>query len=69
MSEALRVLTPREVQALQLAAEGERYHGVAKALGLAPASVKNIWHNAEIKLGADTLTQAVAMALRRGLIT
>lgn len=70
-------LTPREVESLELAADGHRSLDIARMWGYTkakhgndtgPSHVRRVWKNAEEKLGADTITQAVAMALRRGLI-
>lgn len=62
-------LTQREVDALQLAADGLRYKDVAFELNLSPTYIKNVFSLAEQKLGADTVAHAVAMALRRKIIT
>lgn len=70
-------LTAREIEGLQLAADGQRsldiarlwgYKGAQCVDGSGPSHVRRIWKNASDKLGADTITQAVAMALRRKLI-
>lgn len=70
-------LTRRELEALQLAAMGETSGDIAKRWGFSPCQknnsngsshVRRVWKQAMDKLGADSTTQAVAMALRRGLI-
>jgi DNA-binding CsgD family transcriptional regulator len=61
-------LTAREIQLLQLAADGLRSRDIAAVTGMTFASVKNLWKSAYDKLGADNLPRAVAMALRRKLI-
>lgn len=69
-AEAMRhpELTPRELEALQLAADGETCGSTAQRLGLAEGTVKHFRHSALLKLGADHTAHAVAQALRRGLI-
>lgn len=63
-----RDLTPRERQILESAATGADCADTAKELGLATGTVKKLRYNAMCKLGADNTIQAVAMAMRRGLI-
>jgi DNA-binding CsgD family transcriptional regulator len=64
-----RALTPREVESLRLAAAGLQSREIAKLWGNRyPANVRRMWKNAMDKLGADTTCQAVAMAIRQGLI-
>ena len=62
-------LTPREVQVLELVAEGLPNKGIALRLGISDQTVK--FHVASIcgKLGASNRTDAVRKALQRGLIT
>ncbi|HJZ71281.1 MAG TPA: response regulator transcription factor [Vicinamibacterales bacterium] len=62
-------LTPREVQVLELLAEGLANKGIAERLGISDQTVK--FHVASIsgKLGAVNRTDAVRRAVRRGLIT
>jgi DNA-binding NarL/FixJ family response regulator len=63
------VLTPREVQVLELLAEGLTNKSIADRLGISDQTVK--FHIASIsgKLGAANRTDAVRRAVRRGLIT
>lgn len=62
-------LNQKEVRLLQLLADGNSYAQVAPLIGYKNAhSVKNLSKLAIEKLGADNKTQAVAMALRRGII-
>jgi DNA-binding CsgD family transcriptional regulator len=61
-------LTPRELEMLQMAADGEDCQSTARLLGICAGTVKRARNFATVKLGADNTTQAVAMALRRGLI-
>ena len=62
-------LTPRELDVLQLLAEGLPNKAIADRLGISDQTVK--FHLAAIfgKLGASNRTDAVRRALRRGLIT
>jgi DNA-binding NarL/FixJ family response regulator len=62
------VLTSREVQVLELLAEGLPNKSIADRLGISDQTVK--FHIASIsgKLGAANRTDAVRRAVRRGLI-
>jgi DNA-binding NarL/FixJ family response regulator len=62
-------LTPREVQVLELLAEGLPNKTIAQRLGISDQTVK--FHVSAIsgKLGAANRTDAVRRAVRRGLIT
>lgn len=62
-------LTPREQQVLELLAEGLPNKAIAARLGISDQTVK--FHVAAIsgKLGATNRTDAVRLALRRGLLT
>ncbi len=62
-------LTPRETQVLELLAEGLPNKAIAARLGISDQTVK--FHVAAIsgKLGAANRTDAVRLAVRRGLIT
>jgi DNA-binding NarL/FixJ family response regulator len=62
--ERLRSLTPREREILELFATGMRARGVAKRIGIQPATVYTHVRNAIHKLGVDSRTQAVAIATR-----
>ena len=61
-------LTPRELQVLELVAEGLPNKTIAERIGISDQTVK--FHIASIsaKLGAATRTDAVRRAARRGLI-
>jgi DNA-binding NarL/FixJ family response regulator len=65
----LDALTPREGQVLELLAEGLPNKGIAVRLGISDQTVK--FHVASIcgKLQVTNRTEAVRVALRRGLIT
>ncbi|MFI5177423.1 MAG: LuxR C-terminal-related transcriptional regulator [Vicinamibacterales bacterium] len=62
-------LTPREVEVLELVAEGLPNKAIGLRLGISDQTVK--FHVASIcgKLGAANRTEAVRRALQRGLIT
>jgi DNA-binding NarL/FixJ family response regulator len=62
-------LTAREIQVLELMAEGLSNKAIADRLGISDQTVK--FHVASIsgKLGASNRTDAVRRAVRRGLIT
>ena len=60
--------TARERQILGMLAGGDTDVQVAGKLELSPATVQTHVRNAKAKLGARTRAQAVAMALRDGLI-
>ena len=64
----IETLTPREVQVLELLAEGLSNKGIAARLGISDQTVK--FHVASIagKLGAESRTAIVRLAVRRGLI-
>jgi DNA-binding NarL/FixJ family response regulator len=66
---AAEPLTPREIQVLELLAEGLPNKAIARRLGISDQTVK--FHVASIsgKLGAANRTDAVRRAVRRGLIT
>jgi DNA-binding NarL/FixJ family response regulator len=61
-------LTPREIQVLELLAEGLPNKAIASRLGISDQTVK--FHVAALsgKLGAANRTDAVRRAVRRGLI-
>jgi DNA-binding NarL/FixJ family response regulator len=61
-------LTPRELQVLRLLAEGASNKSIARCLGITPHTAK--FHVASIvaKLGATGRTDAVAKAMRLGLL-
>jgi DNA-binding NarL/FixJ family response regulator len=62
-------LTPREIEVLELVAEGLSNKAIAGRLGISDQTVK--FHLASIsgKVGAANRTDAVRRAMRRGLIT
>jgi DNA-binding NarL/FixJ family response regulator len=62
-------LTDRERQVLRLLADGCSYEEVGQQLFISPETVRTHVAKAQRKLGVRTRTQAVAAALRTGLIT
>jgi DNA-binding NarL/FixJ family response regulator len=65
---ATEPLTPRELQVLQLVAQGLPNKGIARRLGISENTAK--FHVASLcgKLGASSRTEAVTIAARAGLI-
>ena len=61
-------LTPRELDLLQLAARGRSGPQIAHELVLSPATVKTHFENIYAKLGTRDRVEAVAKAMRLGLI-
>ena len=62
-------LTPREIQVLELLAEGLPNKAIARRLGISDQTVKFHVSSISGKLGAANRTDAVRRAVRRGLIT
>jgi DNA-binding NarL/FixJ family response regulator len=65
---AAAALTDREAEVLALVAEGKSNKQVARALGIAEGTVKVHVAGVMQKLGAQGRSEAVAVALRRGLV-
>jgi DNA-binding NarL/FixJ family response regulator len=61
-------LSPREIEVLQLLADGYRYEQVALHLDISLASVRTYVRRLYAKLGANTKSEATAIALRAKLI-
>jgi DNA-binding NarL/FixJ family response regulator len=61
-------LTEREQQVLALIADGHATREVAQRLCYSERTVKNVLHDVVAKLGARSRSQAVAQAVREGLI-
>ncbi len=61
-------LAPREREALQWAAEGKTDWEIGEVMGISTHGVDFHLRSARSKLGTTNRTQAVAIALRRGLI-
>jgi DNA-binding NarL/FixJ family response regulator len=62
------LLTPRERQALQLAAEGHSNAKIAARLSISPRTAEMHRANALRKLGLKTVADLVRYALRRGML-
>ena len=62
-------LTQRELDVLELLAEGLQHEEIGRRLGISSETVRTHLRKACDRLGAATRTQAVATALRLGLIT
>ena len=65
---AVESLTPREIEVLELVAEGLSNKAVAVRLGISDQTVKFHLTSISGKLGAANRTDAVRRAVRRGLI-
>lgn len=61
-------LTAREQQVLRLVADGHATREVAKRLSYSERTIKNVLHDVVTKMNARTRSQAVAQAVREGLI-
>jgi two-component system NarL family response regulator len=63
-----RSLSPREVEVLWMIAEGKSNKEIGNALFIAEGTVKAHINNIHEKLGVGDRTQAVTVAIRRGII-
>ena len=61
-------LTPREVEVLCLLADGHSHEEIGRRLEIGPETVRTHARKAADRLGARTRTQAVAKAIRLGLL-
>jgi DNA-binding NarL/FixJ family response regulator len=61
-------LTEHELKILQFSADGLNFHEIQQEVGSSYQGVKNAAFRIRNKLGADSLIQAVAMAIRRKII-
>jgi DNA-binding NarL/FixJ family response regulator len=68
LDETAEELTPRELEVLVLIAEGLSNRAIAARLGIRESTVKDHVLSMLDKLGAQSRTEAVTIALRRGLI-
>lgn len=64
----LMALSDREREILYSLASGMRAQGVAEQIGIQPSTVYTHVRNIASKLGVDTRTQAVAIAIRYGFL-
>jgi DNA-binding CsgD family transcriptional regulator len=62
------MLTPRELEVLALAAEGQTSPQIAERLVISPETVKSHLRNVYAKLDVKDRAEAVALAVRSGLI-
>ncbi len=69
LAQALRVLTPREVEVLRLVAEGRTNQEIADQLTLSIKTVQTHRANVMEKLDLRDITHLVRFAIRHGLIT
>jgi DNA-binding NarL/FixJ family response regulator len=64
----VRTLTEREIDVLQLASHGLTVDEIAEHLCVSAATVKTHHHNIYVRLGVSDKAEAVAYALRHGMI-
>lgn len=64
----VKALTSRQLEILQLLADGLTLKQVAEQLEISVRTVRNHMYNTRIKLGATRIYHAVAIALRERLI-
>jgi two-component system NarL family response regulator len=69
IDERRALLTPRERQVLQAIASGVTTRGLAHSMGISPKTVENYKQRIFSKLGVQNQAHAVAVALRRGLLS
>jgi DNA-binding NarL/FixJ family response regulator len=62
-------LTPREVEILQLMADGVRRNDLASLLGMSPATLRTHVQNIITRLGVHSKTEALAFAIRHGRVS
>ena len=63
-----QVITDRQVEILELAAQGLSRDQIAERLVLSPSTVKTHFENSYARLGVNNRAAAVAEAIRRGLV-
>jgi DNA-binding CsgD family transcriptional regulator len=62
-------LTEKEIESLVGAAAGESTAETGRRLFVSPSAIKERRHQARIKLGARSTTEAVVLAIRYGILT
>ena len=65
----VELLTPREIQVLQLAARGMSNKDIGSELGITVRTVKGHLMNIYAKMNVKSRTEAVSCALKEGWIT
>lgn len=68
MTKSLVKLSPKEVEILELIAQGKTDKEIASQEKCALSTIKNHLLNIRIKLNADSRTHAIAIAITKGLI-
>ncbi len=68
ITEDLSQLTPRQVQIVQMSADGLGYADIAKQFGIRMASAQRMAVRAIRRLEAENMKNAIAICLRRGII-
>lgn len=66
--EALDEISPREVEVLDLVAQGHTNRAVASLIGVKQETVKSHMRTIMAKLGVNDRTHAVTVAMRRGIL-
>jgi DNA-binding NarL/FixJ family response regulator len=68
-SEPELALTPRELEVLELLAQGQTNGGIARSLGIGPHDARMYAKRVIAKLGASDRTQAAVRAFELGIVT
>jgi DNA-binding NarL/FixJ family response regulator len=68
-AERLSRLTPRELEILQLMAEGRSPEAISTALGVTPATLRTHTQNLITRLGVHSKMEALVLAIRHGTVT
>lgn len=64
----MRVLTPRELAAATLYAEGRSYKEIAREMGISPATVRNFLQHIYSKLHLSDKAELVSLLVRQGSV-
>ena len=68
-AERLSRLTPRELEILQLMAEGRSPEAISATLGVTPATLRTHTQNLITRLGVHSKMEALVLAIRHGTVT
>lgn len=68
LTEAARLLTPRELELVRMVAAGKRNRTIAETLHITEGTVKVHLHNVYDKLGVDGRVELVLYAQEKGLV-